>query len=214
MSGVEASIEGVLVASVVNNRDPKGLGRVQVRLLGKANGYWARVAVPMAGAKRGTYFLPDIDDQVLVAFEAGDPARPFVLGGLWNGQARPPASNADGQNNLRLIKSRSGHSLSLDDTPENESVTIQSKSGHKLVLSDAGTDSKVSIVDANNALSIVVDATAGAITVTAQRGDIILRAPSGRVRLEGASVELEASGLLDIQAGATVSVNGSLVKIN
>lgn len=209
--------DGVFAGIVMDNRDPEELGRVRVRVPAVSddeNGVWARLAVLMAGADRGTYFLPEVGDEVIVAFEAGDIGRPFVLGSLWNKENRPPATNTDGQNNVRMIKSRSGHVLAFDDTPHNESVAIHSSAGHKVVLSDADDSSRISIVDGTGDYSLVIDSTAGGIAVTAQSGDITFRAPAGKIRLEGTQVELDASGLLDIEAGATVSVRGALVKIN
>ncbi len=70
----------------------------------------------MAGAGRGLYILPEVDDEVLVAFEHGNPSTPYVLGGLWNGKDKPPEANSDGKNNMRVLKSRSGHVIRLDDT--------------------------------------------------------------------------------------------------
>ena len=63
----------------------------------------------LAGNLRGFYFLPEVDDEVLVAFEQGDARFPYVVGALWNGKDAPPEKNDDGQNNVRAIKSRSGH---------------------------------------------------------------------------------------------------------
>ena len=103
---------------VTDNRDPDGLARVRVRLPWYEDGatsYWARLAVPMAGDGRGTYFLPEVDDEVLVIAEEGDPSHLYVLGSLWNGKAKPPATNDDGKNNERLIHSRSGHRLRFVD---------------------------------------------------------------------------------------------------
>ena len=86
----------VSLAEVVSVEDPDGLGRVEVRLLGKQEQdnqtatLWARVAVPFAGDNRGAFFIPDVGDEVLVAFLDGDPRWPVVLGSFWNGAARPP----------------------------------------------------------------------------------------------------------------------------
>ena len=105
-------ISGVVVGVVTNTQDPAGLGRVKVKfpwLSDSEESFWARVATPMAGKGRGFYFLPEVEDEVLMAFEHGDARFPYVLGALWNGQDKPPESNEDGKNNIRSIKSRSGH---------------------------------------------------------------------------------------------------------
>jgi uncharacterized protein involved in type VI secretion and phage assembly len=88
-------VKGVAIAIVTQNRDPDGLGRVKVRFPWYENSnesYWARIAVPMAGKKQGTYFLPERDQEVLVAFEREDVRFPYVIGALWNAKARPPVS--------------------------------------------------------------------------------------------------------------------------
>jgi len=107
--GTDQRFFGVTVGIVTNNKDPDGLGRVKATLPWMADQIetdWARVVTPMAGGSRGVYFLPEVDDEVLVAFEHGDPGSPYVLGGLWNGKDKPPESNSDGKNDLRTIKSR------------------------------------------------------------------------------------------------------------
>ena len=78
----------------------------------------------MAGKERGLYFLPEVDDEVLVAFEHGSPDAPYVLGGLWNGKDVPPESNADGKNDRRSIMSRSGHVIRLNDKEGEEQIEI------------------------------------------------------------------------------------------
>src|SRR6185295_11928909 len=111
-------INGVVVGVVTNNQDPDGMGRVKVKfpwLSDQDESHWARVAAPMAGKERGFYFLPEVEDEVLVAFEHGDARFPYVLGALWNGKEGPPAKNDDGKNNIRVIKSRSGHIIRLTD---------------------------------------------------------------------------------------------------
>src|SRR5215510_16339114 len=116
--GAANRLNGVMVGVVTNNQDPEGLGRVKVRFPWFSNedeSGWARIAAPMAGKERGIYFLPEVDDEVLVAFEHGRVDHPYVLGCLWNGQDTAPENNNDGENNHRTIKSRSGHVVRLND---------------------------------------------------------------------------------------------------
>ena len=114
---------GVYPALVIDVVDDDQQGRVRVRVpglpdpAGGAYEAWARLATMMAGANRGTWFIPDVDDEVLVAFEAGDPDRPYVIGALWNGQDAPPESmDGAGNNHLKTIRSRQGILITLDDT--------------------------------------------------------------------------------------------------
>src|SRR5215213_4142042 len=91
-------LTGAMVGVVTDNQDPDGLARVRVRLPWYGEGatsYWARLAVPMAGDDRGTYFRPEVDDEVLVSADAGDASHLYVLGALWNGKDGPPTTNAD-----------------------------------------------------------------------------------------------------------------------
>lgn len=159
-----ASIAGVVVGIVTNNRDPQGIGRIEVNLphLGDADeSDWARVAAPMAGADRGIYFLPEIGDEVLVAFEHGNPRFPVVLGALWNGRDPPPANNDDGNNDVRVIKSRSGHLIRLTDKDREEKIEIIDKSGRG---------------------RLTFDAVANLVKIESG-GDITLSAPNGRIEL-------------------------------
>ena len=96
---------GVYPALVSDIVDPDGQGRVKVKLPWSpdtgSNHYeaWARLAVPMAGSNRGTWLIPDVNDEVLVAFEAGNATRPYVVGALWNGQDAGPESMDSAGNN-------------------------------------------------------------------------------------------------------------------
>ena len=133
-----ARFYGVTIAMVTNIKDDDGLGRVKVKfpwLTDDDESPWARVMTPMAGDDRGFYFLPEVDDEVLVAFEHGDMAFPYILGSLWNGKDKPPEKNDDGENNKRFIKSRSGHMIIFDDTEDKEKFIIQDKSGKNRVKS-------------------------------------------------------------------------------
>jgi uncharacterized protein involved in type VI secretion and phage assembly len=195
-------IPGVVVGVVTNNQDPDGLGRVKVKfpwLSDEEESFWARVAAPMAGKGRGFFFLPEVDDEVLVAFEQGDARFPYVLGGLWNGQAKPTEPNADGKNNVRSIRSRSGHVIRLDDTDGKEKIEIIDKSGNKIVLDVEGNK----------------------ITVTSQK-DIVLSAASGTIKLDAQKIEIKSSADTKIESGAgmdvkatgAMNIKGATVNIN
>src|SRR5205814_7216540 len=112
----EARLLGVVIGIVTNNRDPDGMHRVKLRFpwLGADDeSHWARVATPMAGNGRGFYTLPEVDDEVLVAFEHGSVEHAYVIGALWNGQDKAPENNDNGSNDHRSFTSRSGHVLRL-----------------------------------------------------------------------------------------------------
>jgi uncharacterized protein involved in type VI secretion and phage assembly len=183
-------IAGVVTGKVTNNSDPDGLGRVKVRfpwLSDTDESFWARVSAPMAGNDRGAYFLPEVDDEVLVLFEQGDVRFPFVIGSLWNGQAVAPADNSDGGNNVRVIKSRSGHVIKLDDTDGKEVIQIIDGSG-------------------NN--SVVIDTANNTVTITAGK-DLVLGAPNGAIKLTAQSIDIHSNAETKISAGAGMNVTAT-----
>ena len=196
-------IYGVVVGIVTNNEDPEGQGRVKVTFpwLSEADeSHWARVAAPMAGPDRGVYFLPEVDDEVLVTFHQGDVRFPYIIGALWNGQDAPPTDNGDGNNNIRMIKSRSGHVIRLNDEDGNETIEIIDKSG---------------------ANSLVFDTATNTIALNADQ-DITLSAPQGTIRLDAQTIELtsaadtkiESGAGMEIKASATMNVKGATINLN
>jgi uncharacterized protein involved in type VI secretion and phage assembly len=196
-------LAGVAVGIVIDNHDLDGLGRVRLKFPDLSDdevGHWARVAVLMAGAGRGTFFLPEVGDEVLVAFEQGDIARPFVVGALWNGQDAPPESNADGKNNRRVVRSRSGHLILLDDTEGAE---------------------KIEIIDRSGGNSVTIDTASNTITIAAG-GDIRIEAPQGTLTLSARTIELASTADTEVDAGAgltlsasgTTTIKGALINLN
>ncbi|MCP4368479.1 MAG: phage tail protein [Deltaproteobacteria bacterium] len=135
-------VYGVVIGIVTNNQDQDGLGKIKVKfpwLKEDDESYWARLASPMAGKNRGVVFIPEVDDEVLVAFDHGDIRQPYIIGALWNGEDKPPEEKGgDGENNLRIIKSRSGHQVILDDTPGSEKVQVIDKNGNGMEFSSSG----------------------------------------------------------------------------
>jgi phage baseplate assembly protein V len=179
-------VYGVVVGVVTNNRDPDGLGRVKLKfpwLSDEDESRWARVVTPMAGPERGLYFLPEVDDEVLVVFEHGLVDHPFVLGALWNGRDKPPARDDD--NNLRLIKSRSGHTITLDDEDGKGKIAIVDRTGNNRVVIDS----------ADNTVTVTSD---GDLTLKA-RGAIALEA-EGDVTIKGRSLAADARQSFELKA--------------
>lgn len=171
---------GVYPALVTDVQDPDNQGRVQVKLpfVEESDGgsalAWARLATMMAGGDRGTWFIPEVDDEVLVAFTAGDPRRPVVIGALWNGVDAPPET-MDSANNVRSVTSRSGHKLTFDDTAGAEKVELKTKGGHTFTLDDAAGGT-VTLTHSNGA-TIKIDAV-GNIEITANV-KVKINAPAG-----------------------------------
>jgi uncharacterized protein involved in type VI secretion and phage assembly len=179
------------LAKVVSISDPESMNRVQVRLLaydgaeGQDMPLWARVVAPFAGDDRGTFFMPDIDDEVLVVFVQGDPRYPLVIGGLWSGANRAPASIGGGGNIVKRIKSRNGVQITLDDTQGRESLTLETPGSQKITLKDGP----------------------GAITIEDSNGNSIRLETSGITIQASASVKVQAAkvdvsaGMVNVEAG-------------
>jgi uncharacterized protein involved in type VI secretion and phage assembly len=131
-------MKGVVVGLVTDLEDPEGLGRIKVEYptLGeRAESGWARLATSLAGPELGAWFLPEIGDEALLAFELDDIRRPFVLGFMWNGDNAPPSTEPA----ERILKTVSGHTLTFNDAEGSESITVEDASGvNKIVLDKDG----------------------------------------------------------------------------
>ncbi|MHA6534201.1 phage baseplate assembly protein V [Paenibacillus sp. BAC0078] len=224
----EGRIYGVMVGIVTsndsaNNADKPGPGRVKVKipLMGMPESNWARMASWMAGKERGAFFLPEVDDEVLVAFENGDVNRPYVIGSLWNGKDTPPETNKDGKNNIRTIKSRSGHVLEFDDTGGKEKITLTSSKGHVIQLDDKSGAEQIRIADKSGKNKIVIDIKANKLSILSDQ-DIDISAPKGKLSFSAKNIEMkssaatkiEASAGMDVKASGSMTLKGATVNIN
>ena len=181
---------GVFPALVTDIKDPDGQGRVKISLpwspdaQGAACELWARLATLMGGNNRGSWFIPDVDDEVLVAFEGGDPRRPYVLGGLWNGRDTPPESmDGAGNNHKKVIRSRNGVKITLDDQDGQENLILETPGGQKVTLKDG--PGSVEIVDSNG----------------------------NSVRFEASGITFNTSGRFSLTA-SMVEISASMVTVN
>lgn len=198
LTGQGGRLFGVYTATVTEVQDPEGQGRVRIRLPwatdpdGFSYDTWARLATMMAGAQRGTWFIPERDDEVLVSFVAGDPRRPVVIGALWNGVDQPPES-IDAANNIRSITSRSGIRITLDDTDGAVRLTLETPGGQTVTLNDTPASIEARDVHGN--------------TVTLASAGITLTTPA-KLAIQATTVEIAASS---IQANVGVmTVSGPL----
>jgi uncharacterized protein involved in type VI secretion and phage assembly len=180
----------VLPALVIDIKDPENQGRVKVTLPwsvdGKGTRYesWARLATMMGGNNRGSWFIPDVNDEVLVAFEQGDPRRPYVLGALWNGRDQAPeAMDGSGNNYRKVLRSRNGVTVTLDDQDGQEKLILETPGGQSITLKDG--PNAIEVVDANG----------------------------NSVKLESAGVTVTASGNVTINA-TKVAISASMVTVD
>ena len=231
-------INGVVPALVTNNNDEDKKGRIKVKfpwLNDEVETNWIRFAAPGAGKTRGFYSIPEVDDEVLVAFEHGDINRPYVVGGLWNGKDTPPKPTdevvASGKVNERIWQSRSGHVILMSDEEGKEQIVIRDKTGKNEIIVDSKEKAIIVNVDGdytiNNAGDYALNSdgdttvTSKGKTTTDSKGDITIKTGSANISVQGSkvtikgqsAVSIESSGKLDLKANGPLNLQGSQVAI-
>jgi uncharacterized protein involved in type VI secretion and phage assembly len=197
---------GIVIGLVSDLDDEENLGRVKVTFphLEDQESDWARLAAPMAGAGRGTFFRPEKGDEVLVGFEHGDPRRPYILGSLWSQVDQPPtATGPKTENNVRLIQSRSGHIFKWDDTKGKEKIEILSKDGHEVRLDDTPGSQKIEII-ATGGQKVIIDTTGNQIQIVCS---------NGQVKIEALNVDVQATGSINLESKGTMSLKATSVSV-
>ena len=202
-------ITGVAVAKVIDNIDALGTGRVQVSLPWLP-GFepWARVSTPMAGMARGIYFIPQIGDEVVVAFNLGDIREPFVIGSLWSTIDRPPALLPLDPVNKRVIRTPLGHEIKFDDLTQEISIT--STTQQNITLGPAGVTISAGTLPPPARATITMDVL-GNITIDA-KVSLQLKAPL--VSINGKKIDISADVAATVKGGANCTIQGGTVKIN
>lgn len=216
----------IVVAVVTDILDPENMGRVKVKypwLTEDLQSHWVRIATPMGGAGRGFTFLPEIDDEVLIAFEHGDVNRPFMIGALWNGKDNPPLKSDQavegGKVRRRRIMSRIGHTIDLDD---NGRIFIKSSSGEEVFLQDGKgiqistpNGQKVFATDDGRVMMVTKDG--HAIGASDKDMSIALFDKPGNsivIDTTANTISIKSLMAISVQATGTVSVTGAQVLIN
>ncbi len=193
-------------AHVVDLDDPDKLGRIKIAFnwLDADFNFWVRCASPHAGKGHGWYSRPEIGDEVIVAFEQGNPDRPIVLGSLYNGKQKP-AQDDTSDNNLKWFLTKSGHKVEFDDK-----------------------DEKITIVSAKETCTILLDGKNKSISITASgdmsiEGDNVTIKAKQKLQLEsgtdaqlkaGAGLKVEAGANLDAKASAMMNLKGAMINLN
>lgn len=208
--GRASSFYGVVEAVVVDNKDPDGYGRIQVQFpwLGDETiSAWARMTFPMAGKSMGWVIYPEVDDEVLIDFVNGNVNEPVIVGCLFNGKDTPPYDNADGDNNIRTLVSRSGHIIEIDDTDGAEKITVKDTSGGLEIVMD--TAEKLISVKSSGDITFKAD---GDFKVEAN--EISVKA-GGDIKQEASSNwEAKGSAQAKVEGGSEVNVKGATVNLN
>lgn len=227
-AGSAGTINGVMVATVTNINDPEKLGRVKLKFPVRENEHetdWAPIVSLMTGSAMGMMFIPDVGDEVLVAFHLGHLNQPFVIGSLWNSQKKPPTYEQT--NKIRKIRTKKGHEVIFDDNDSAAKLTLKTPDGHKIEFDDQKDTIKM-LTSSNQEVS-VTGGSSGNVTLKAgsskieitQTGDITINATKA-VTIKGPQINVQATAKLSLAASAAVelksdgivTIKGAMVKIN
>jgi uncharacterized protein involved in type VI secretion and phage assembly len=216
-------IYGVVVGIVTDNKDPDGKYRVKVRFPWLPNGdesgssseqsHWLRVCTMMAGNGMGFYCLPEVENEVLVAFEHGDASSGYVIGSLWNKNDASIMDNKGGKNEKRSWHTRAGHKIEIYDPKDNAgegSINIQTKSGAKVYIDDK--DEKIEIFDKTGGNTIQIDGKNKTLNI--KTADKINMKCDGDFKIECDNLEIKAKKNIKIEADKNIDIKaGSALKV-
>lgn len=228
----ENKVYGVVIGVVTNNKDPENLGRVKLKLpvrFGEKETDWVRIVVPIAGNNRGMFILPEVGDEVMVIFNEGDISEPFVIGGLWNSEEKPPEINEDGKNNLKKFKSRDSHEISIYDKENEGYIELKTKNGNsikiydekngKIQLKNKDASTEITLQGDSKSIDIIsnskvnIKSSNSIITVDGNQNIIDIKSDL-KISLSSTNIEIKAKGNLNLNSDGMINIKGTMVKIN
>jgi len=212
----ERKVHGISIAKVTGRMGDGSYGVQFMGMGGDTPSAPMRTMMPGAGNKRGMYWMPEVGDEVVVAFESGDSNAPVILGSLYNSESpNPDQAKPSDENNIRTLVSRTGHELTFDDSPSAGKVCVKTKDGLCLLLDDT-PPGKITL-DTPKGLSITMDEATGTLTIKAPLS-IVLESPSLTLNVGGMSMGPAAAapgtGTFNIQAPAAVSIQSASIAMN
>jgi len=230
----------VTIGIVTDINDPEKQGRLKVKIINRNSSDFEtdfiRVMTPMSGKQWGSFFFPEVGDEVLVAFNHGNINRPYVLGSLWNKDYKPPTTIENQKNDIRMIKTRSGHQIIFNDEKGKENIEIKTPKELSIQLDDE--KETITIKDKEGKNLMKIDSKNGQIEVTANKkitlqsgkSNIVMDGQKNSINIESSSsihmksqqITIQAQSTLDIKAGSSLTVKsngpaaikGATVKIN
>jgi uncharacterized protein involved in type VI secretion and phage assembly len=225
-------MSGVAVGIVTNNVDDQSGYRVKVRFPWLPNGgdqgeesHWCRIATFMGGPDRGAFWLPEVNDEVLVAFNHGDLEHGFIIGALWNGSDKSIYSNKDAsgkitdaafqgkneakKNDLRAIRSRIGHQLIFNDNASEPRVALHSAQKHRIVLDDKNNaPTQIEIYDGKEENYILIDTVNKKITIESKSGDMLLKCKE-TFSIEAKEIKMKSDNNTTLTVGKNFEMKAS-----
>ncbi|WP_028510171.1 phage baseplate assembly protein V [Ruminococcus sp. NK3A76] len=239
-------ISGVVTGTVKENYDKDNPGRVKVELFLGEDGTnvtgWIPVMTPYAGNKYGGYALPEIGDEVVVAFRMGDRNCPIVIGSLWSGKNAQPEGAVEEKNMIKRFVTKAGNEVLINDTADKQKIEIKTAKGKTIVLDEENDNMIIQDKDKKNLVKI--DSKAGEITIKAEKkitldaggvkgtfdgsgkklsmqggtvelkADQTLKTNGATTKIEGANIDIKANATIKAQSSAVCELKGALVKIN
>ena len=227
-------MQGPMIAKVVDNVDPEGRYRVRVSFPwlsdqyskettsdgsdAKIQSFWARMTTIMASKDIGSFWIPEIDDEVLVVFENGEFSRPIITGALWNGVNTVPTKityspdntekevandKQSGNNDARFIRSRMGHTLAFIDEKGKGAISLRSAKNAELYIDDTDGKERIRLYDKKQNQWLEIDTANKKITLNTDTGDILLHAKS-TIRMECKDLEIKADNNIKVEAGSKI----------
>lgn len=220
--------QGLTVGVVTNLEDPESLGRVKVKLTvrdDKENETtWARVLMPFVGNKMGAYFMPEVDDEVIVAFIGGQLEKPIVIGSVFNKKSKPPVDNEGGKNLTKMIKTKTGHTLEFLDDKGKGSISITTEKGAKIIIDD--DKEKITVDDGAN--TITTSKGDGKVAIKADKKfevkcggtSVVLDGNANKITIKGTTVEIKGAQInakgdttMKLESGASLQIKGAMTQI-
>lgn len=227
-----SNVWGMVVGIVTNIVHDNGDYRIKVRLPTLPNGgqsgeesWWARIVTFGAGKDRGTFWLPEVEDEVLVGFVNGDINQPVIMGTFWNGVDKPIYSNKDAagkvtdagfqgkneakKNDLRVMRSRVGHQFIFNDNADEPRVALHSAKKHRIVLDDKdNAPTKIEIYDGKEENYILIDTKNKKITIEAKTGDMLLKCKE-TFTVEAKEIKMKSDQNTKLEVGQNFEMKAS-----